>query len=34
MLQGWTKNKLEMFIGYTNISLSFIVILNSVQEKQ
>ena len=34
-LQNWTKNMLEMlFISYTNISPSFILILNSIQEKQ
>ena len=34
-LENWTKNMLEMlFISYTNISVSFIVILSSIQDKQ
>ena len=34
-LQNWTKNMLEMlFISYSNISPSFILILNSIQEKK
>ena len=34
-LQNWTKNMLEMFfISYTNISPRFILILNTIQEKQ
>ena len=34
-LQNWTKNMLEMlFISYTDISSSFILIVNTTQEKQ
>ena len=34
-LENWTKNMLETsFISYTNISVSFIVILKSIQDKQ
>ena len=34
-LQNWTKNMLEMlFISYTNISRSFILTLNTIQEKR
>ena len=34
-LENWTKNMIETsFISYTNVSVSFTVILKSIQDKQ